>query len=281
MSDKGVEAGINFRQKFGEFALGLGLNAIWYSSEVLRTNEDNYGPGMEYRQAVGKSNWAVWGLQANGLYTQAEIDQIEDPSATPFGRVRAGDIKYIDQNNDGKVNNDDITVIGSSHATAAYSFTINASWRNFNLWAFFEAQTGRKTVNGSSTGSLPNDSDISNDYYWVKGEMKYPAHLLRRWTSENPDVNATYPRMTVSETGNNDQNSTYWASDKSYLSMPAIQLSYTFDKRIANAVVMKNVMIFVRANNLFRLGTNADIMQLNVGSEPQMRWYYFGIKTQF
>ena len=289
MRDNGVEAGINFRQKFGEFTLGAGLNAIWYSSEVLRTNEDDYGQGMEYRQAAGKSNWAVWGLQADGLYTRAEAERINDPSANvarpTFGIVRAGDIKYIDQNNDNKIDDDDLTVIGSSHATANYSLTLNASWRNFNLWACFDIQTGRNTIDGGITtyewSEGTNSNSYPSDYYWVYGEMKYPVHLLRRWTKENPNVDASYPRLTVSETGNNYRNSTYWLSNKNYFSMPAIQLSYTFGKRIANAMAMKDAMIFVRANNLFKIGPNADIQQLNVGSEPQLRWYYIGVKTQF
>ena len=270
--EQGFEAGINLRRKFGELTLDAGLNMIWCAPKILRTNEDDYGPGMEYRQSVGKSQWAVWGLEANGLYTQVDIDRINDPNADvarpTFGVVRAGDIKYRDLNNDGKIDNDDMTVIGSSHATAAYSFILNVSWRNFNLWANFTAQTGRNTVDGS-------------DYYWVNGEKKYPAHLLGRWTKANPNAHAAYPRLTVSETGNNYRNSTYWVSDKSYFSMPAIQLSYTFDKRIVSVVAMKNAMVFVRANNLFRVGPNADILNLNVAAEAQMRWYYVGVKTQF
>ncbi len=274
--EQGIEVGVNFRQKINNLVLDATLNAIWVSPKVLRTDEDDYGPGMEYRQSVGKPHWAVWGLQADGLYTQAEIDQINLPEANvvrpTYGVVRAGDIKYRDLNNDGKVDNDDITVIGSSHATSAYSFVLNASWRNFNLWTYFEAQLGRKTVDGNNS---------VNNYYWINGEMKYPAHLLGRWTDENPDINASYPRLTVSETGNNYRNSTYWVSDKSYFSMPSIQLTYSFNKRVANMLSTKDLMIFFRATNLFRVGPNSGILNLNVGSEPQMRWYFIGVKAQF
>lgn len=274
--EQGVELGLKFHQKFNDFVLDAVLNAIWSSPKILRTDEDDYGPEMEYRQSVGKSHWAMWGLQADGLYTQAEVDQINSSNASvvhpTYGIVRAGDIKYRDLNNDGKIDDNDITVIGSSHATSAYSLILNASWRNFNLWAYFDAQLGRKTVDGSNT---------VNDYYWVNGEMKYPARLLGRWTSENPDINASYPRLTVSETGNNYRNSTYWVSDKSYFSMPSIQLTYSFDKRIANKLATKDLMIFLRANDLFKIGPNADILQLNVGSEPQMRWYFIGVRAQF
>lgn len=274
--EQGVELGINFRRKFGDFTFDTKLNTIWYSTKVLRTDEDNYGPGMEYRQSVGKSIWAVWGLKANGLYTQTEIDQINDPNANvvrpTYSVVRAGDIKYLDLNNDGKVDDNDITVIGLSHPTFAYSLTLNASWRNFNLWTYFNTRLGVKTVDGTNA---------VNNYYWVNGEKKYPAHLIERWTSDNPDVNAAYPRLTVSETGNNYRNSTFWVSDKSYFSIPAIQLSYSFGERIASALAMKNIMLFLRADNFLTVGPNADILQLNVGSQPQMRWYYLGVKAQF
>jgi TonB-linked SusC/RagA family outer membrane protein len=274
--EHGIEAGLNFHQKFNDFVIDATLNMVWSSPKILRTDEDDYGPGMEYRQSTGKPHWAIWGLQADGLYTQAEVDQINSSNANvvypTYGIVRAGDIKYRDLNNDGKVDNNDMTVIGSSHATSAYSLILNASWRNFNLWAYFDAQLGRKSVDGGNA--------VSN-YYWINGEMKYPAHLLGRWTTENPDVNASYPRLTVSETGNNYRNSTFWVSDKSYFSMPSIQLTYSFDKRIAGMLATKELMIFLRANNLFKIGPNSDILQLNVGSEPQMRWYFIGVKAQF
>jgi TonB-linked SusC/RagA family outer membrane protein len=273
--EHGVEAGISYHQQVGELAFDVNLNMVWSAPKVLRTNEDDYGPGMEYRQSVGKSYWAVWGLQADGLYTQAEIDQINDPNAQvvrpAYGIVRAGDIKYIDLNHDGKVDENDISVIGSTHATSAYSFTLNTSWRNFNLYAYFDAQLGRKTVDGSTA---------FNDYYWVNAEKKYPAHLIGRWTNDN-DIHASYPRLTVSETGNNYRNSTFWISDKSYVSMPVLQLTYAFNKSFANRLSMHDLMIFLRANNLFKIGPNADVLQLNIGSEPQMRWYYIGLKAKF
>ncbi|GAB6009918.1 SusC/RagA family TonB-linked outer membrane protein [Dysgonomonas reticulitermitis] len=274
--EQGFEIGINLRQKIGQLTFDLGLNAIYCSPKILRIDEENYGTGMDYRQSAGKSYWSVWGLQADGLYTQADIDKINDPNADVvrpgYGIVRAGDIKYLDLNNDGKVNESDMTVIGSSHATSAYSFTLNASWRNFNLWACFDAQLGRKTIDGSNN---------VNDYYWINGEKKYPAHILDRWTSENPDVNAAYPRLTVSETGNNYRNSTFWVNDKSYFSMQAVQLTYSFGKHIASALAAKKLMVFLRANDLLKVGPNADVLRLNVGSEPQMRWYYIGVKAQF
>jgi TonB-linked SusC/RagA family outer membrane protein len=274
--EQGVEAGIKFHQKIGPVLFDASLNAIYCSPKILRTNEDDYGPGMEYRQSAGKSSWAVWGLQAEGLYTQAEIDQINNPNEQvvrpAYGIVRAGDIKYTDLNGDGKIDENDISVIGSSHATSVYSLTLNASWRNFNLWACFDMQLGRKTIDGSTA---------YNDYYWVNAEKKYPAHLINRWTVDNPDPNAAYPRLTVSETGNNYRNSTYWISNKNYFTMPVLQLTYSFDKHIANALAMKELMIYLRTNNLFKVGPNADIMQLNIGSEPQLRWYYVGIKAQF
>jgi hypothetical protein len=276
--EQGFEAGVSYRLKQGEFDLTLGLNAVWYDPKMLRTNEEQYGQGMEYRQKVGKSSKAVWGLLAEGLYTQQEIDRINssDPNVVrpTYGVVRAGDIRYRDLNGDMKIDDRDVSVIGSSAHKAACALTLNASWRNFNLWVYFETRIGQKTVDDGS-------------YYWVYGEeMKYPASLAGRWsydpaTGVDTRATATYPRLTISETGNNYQNSSYWVSDKSYFAMPAVQLTYAFDKRIAQAVRMKEAMVFVRAQNLFKVGPNADRLQLNVGSEPQMRWYYVGVKAQF
>ncbi len=275
--EQGVEAGVNYHRSMGDWKLGVGLNAVWYASEKLRTNEDDYGPSMKYHQAVGKSSNAVWGLIAEGLYTQQEIDQINASAPgvvrPTFGTVRAGDIRYRDMNGDGRIDPNDTAVIGLSHPESALSLTLNASWRNFSLWSYFEARFGQKSINASS-------------YYQVSGEMKYPAHLTGRWAYDpaagvDTRATATYPRLTVSEGGNNYRNSTYWLTNRDYLAMPAVQLNYAFSKKISDALRMKKAMVYVRAQNLFTVGPNADQLQLSVGSEPQMRWYYLGIKAEF
>jgi TonB-linked SusC/RagA family outer membrane protein len=276
--EQGIEAGINFSRKIGELQLNIGAKAIYIVPKILVTDELAYNRDEQYLRKTGTSPFALWGLVAEGLYTQEEIDRINDPAdgdvvRPGFGIVRAGDIKYLDQNNDKKIDNDDVRVLGSSHATANYGLTLNITWRQWNLFACFTAQTGISSF-------------FRSNYYNVSGEMKYPAHLTGRWaydpaTGTDTRSTATYPRLTVSEDANNFRNSTYWLGSRNYLSMPALQLTYAFGDKITNALRMKTLNVFARGQNLFMAGPNADKLRLNVGSEPQMRWYYFGLTAEF
>ncbi|MDR0697968.1 MAG: SusC/RagA family TonB-linked outer membrane protein [Tannerella sp.] len=275
--EQGFEAGVNFSHKSGEWQLNAGINMIYIAPRILTTDELLYPPEEQYLSKKGTSPFAQWGLIAEGLYTQEEIDRInhpdEDAVRPTFGTVRAGDIKYRDLNSDKKIDSEDVTVIGSSHATAGYGLTVGAAWRNLTLWAYFAAQRGKSGF-------------FRGNYYNVTGEMKYPAHLTGRWaydpeTGVDTRSTATYPRLTTAEEANNFRNSTWWLGTHNSVSMPALQLGYSFDRKITGALRMKKLTVFVRGQNLFMIGPNAAKLQLNVGSEPQMRWYYAGLNAEF
>jgi TonB-linked SusC/RagA family outer membrane protein len=275
--EQGFDVGIGFSHRAGDLQVNLVANIAYVVPKILVTDALVYGPDEQYLTRKSKSPNAIWGLIAEGLYTQEEINRINSAEAEvirpTFGTVRAGDIKYRDMNNDKRIDNDDITVLGSSHATANYGFTVNIAWRNLNLYAYFAAQTGRSAF-------------YRSNYYNVTGEMKYPAHLLGRWaydpeTGVDTRATATYPRLTTVEEANNFRNSSYWLSNCNYFSLPAVQLTYMFDNYITDKLHIKKLMVFARGQNLFLIGPNADKLQLNVGSEPQMRWYYAGINVEF
>jgi hypothetical protein len=246
--------------------------------------ELDYGPGMEYFKNEGKSFYANRGLIAEGLYTQEQIERINagDPAIarSGYGTVRAGDIKYTDLNKDGVINDHDMTTIGNSIPKATYSITVDVSWKNFNLFANLTARTG---VSGQLGGLNSN----STNYYWAYGgTMKYPAHMVGRWAYDpsyglDTRATATYPRLSSTMSENNYRASTFWKYDGSYVTMPLLQVTYKLPKSAAKAMYMKNAMVFLRGQNLFVLGPNAREMQLNVASEPQMRWYHAGVKLEF
>ncbi len=277
----GAEVGLKYLRKTGDWNFNIGLNAVFTHSEVLEDIQIDYGPGMEYYQKVGKSAFANRGLKALGLYTQEEIDRINagDPTIakSSYATVRAGDIRYADMNNDGIINDYDMIVMGQSRPKAFYSLTLDVSWKFLNLFANFTARTG-------SSGSL---NDLNKNYYWVYGsDMKYPSHLINRWAYDpsyglDTRATATYPRLGDSNNNNNYQYSTYWKYNASYLTMPLLQLTYTLPQSVANAIFMKKAMVFLRGQNLFMVGPNAREMELNIASEPQLRWYYVGVKLEF
>jgi len=273
---KGFEADINFNKQINDFRIDIDFNMINLVPTRLVLDELDYGPGYEYRQRAGKANDGLWGLVANGLYTQDEIDKINDPSdqTVPkpnFGAVQAGDIKYVDIDNDKVIDEKDIKMIGNSQARFNYGLRINLGYKNFNLFVFGQAETGFYSFN--------NDS-----YNWVYGEMKYPAYLVNRWAYDpilgvDTRETATYPRLTTQNNTNNFRNSTFWLTKRDYFSIPAVQFTYDIPK-IRNFITLKEVSVYARVENLITVSADK-YATLNVGNSPQLRMYFLGIKADF
>jgi TonB-linked SusC/RagA family outer membrane protein len=274
---QGVEADVRYSKQWGDFKLGVDFNFIHLVPKRVLIDELDYGPGLEYRQRQGKDNDAMWGLVALGLYTQDEIDLINDPADVTipkpsFGAVNAGDIKYEDKNGDKIIDENDIQAIGNSQPRFNYGLRINLDYKDLSLFVFAAAETGYTRFQ-------------NNSYSWVYGEMKYPTHLVNRWAYDpalgiDTRATATYPRLTTKNNSNNFRNSTYWLTSRDYFSIPAVQLSYNLPQSILPNNVIKKCTIYARIDNLITLSKDK-YATLNVGNSPQLRMYDFGLKASF
>ena len=276
-TQQGFEADLRFKKEIGDFRLNVDFNMINLVPTRVLLDELDYGAGYEYRQRQGKANDAMWGLVADGLYTQDEIDLINDPNdatiAKPaFGEVKAGDIKYVDLDDNKIIDEADVKAIGNSQARFNYGLRVTIGYKDLSLFVFGTAETGYHRIN-------------SNSYSWVYGEMKYPAHLVNRWAYDpalNVDTRATatYPRLTTKSNTNNFRSSTFWLTERDYFSIPAIQLSYAVPYKFLQNLSLKQVSVYARVDNLMTISKDK-YATLNVGSSPQLRMYNLGIKAGF
>jgi TonB-linked SusC/RagA family outer membrane protein len=269
--DQGFEFGANYEKKISNFKYNVGLNMININPVLTKVDELNYGPGLEYRQKAGKASDAIWGYQAIGLFSDAQ--DIANSPVQKLGQVSPGDIKYRDMNGDGIIDDNDETVIGNSHARYNYVLSINLNYKNFELFTYLNAQTGKSSL-------------YTGDYYWVYGQLKYPEYLTNRWAYDpvngvDTRATATYPRLSSKSSSNNLRNSSYWLYGSDYLSVPVVQLTYTLPEFIGKKLYTRNLSVFCRATNILMVAANKDKMQLNTSSEPQMRNYSVGLKAQF
>ena len=277
---RGFEISLSYDKRFDrDWSLSVNAGMVYYKAKNLKVDELDYGPGMEYNQQTGKSLSALWGYVADGFYTQEEIDRINDPSdqtiAKPsFGTVQAGDMKYLDLNDDGVINDRDQKVIGDLRSTCDYRLAFTVRWRNFSLYAQMRAQTGGSQL---MTGS----------YYQVYGEMKYPSYLKSARWAYDPErgidtrETASYPRLTTTGNTHNFKNSTFWIAATDFIKIPVVQLTYHLSDRIARKIGMKNPNVYFRANNLLTLAPEKEKLLLNVGGEPAYTWFALGFKANF
>lgn len=259
---QGVEMGLNFSEKFGDFSINIGTNLVYSVPKTLLIDEPVYSEDLSYLTRAGKPTDAMFGWVSEGLFqSQADIDT---SAFQTFGIVKPGDIKYKDLNGDRIIDNNDREMIGNSQSRFGYGLNLNLKYKRIELFA-----------NGS--GQAGGESYYNNAYYWVYGARKYSEVVRDRWTEETA-ATATYPRLSTTQSSNNFRNSTFWMQNRNYFRLQTVQLTYTLP---ASMGILKETRLFIRGNNLATLSKIKDKLDLNIGSMPRMTQFSIGLTAAF
>ena len=258
----GAELGLTFNKSFGDLSLVVGANLLYANSEVKKRDEV-YADA--YQNRTGRPVDAMFGLVADGLFQSKT--EIAEHEVQAFGTVVPGDIKYVDQNDNGIVDANDEVQIGRSQAPFSYGLNVKLAYKNFTLFAL-------------GTGRVGADSYISGNYYWVDGNDKYSEYVVNRWT-EATKTTATFPRLSSITNQNDFRNSTFWLYRDDYFRIERVQLTYDLPETVAGKLLMKNLSFYVDASNLWTISKQREIRELVIGSEPSYRSFSLGVKTRF
>ena len=262
----GVDFVVNINKKIGEVDWTLGLTGNYLKTEAIKRDELYED---KYRNRVGKPIDGLWGLQSNGFYESEE--DIASYGATPsFGEVKPGDIKYIDQNKDGVIDEKDEVYLGNpgwSGAPFAFGINLTAKWRNFTLFA-------------RGTGNVGTYGMKDNTYYWVYGDRKYSEVVLNRWTPATAET-ATYPRLTTLSGDNNFRSSDFWLYKANRFDLAKVQLTYDFPVEMLKKSFVRELGVYVSGENLLTIAKERKYMEMNIGSTPQCRFFNIGVKASF
>jgi len=263
---KGFDFSVNFNKHVGEFDFTLGLNGIYYTTNAAKRDELNE---WDYQNRQGRSIDGIWGLQSLGLFQDA--DEITNSPQQKFGgEVRPGDIKYVDQNDDGIIDEQDNVYLGKGGwAGAPFTVGVNlvAKWKNLTFFAL-------------GTGNFGAYSMKNSTYFWESGNGKYSEVVRDRWTEATKET-ATYPRLTTESGDNNFRNSDFWLYKTDRFNLAKVQITYDIPKNVLQNVVFQDISMYVSGDNLLTISKEREILEMNVGSAPQTRFYNFGIKAVF
>ena len=269
---KGFELGLDYLKKFNDVTFKLGGNILYAQSEVTKRDEI-YEFNYQYR--VGNPVESIFGLVDQGFYAQNDFitdsqgnltlkDELPVPA---YGAVQPGDIKYLDKNNDGIIDNNDREKIGQWTNPWSYGINLKLQYKDLSLFVL-------------GVGQFGGESNMSDDYYWVDGNDKYSEVVLNRWTPETANT-ATYPRLSAGANNNNFRTSTFWMYDNSFFEVKRVQLTYEFTDKVCQKLKMQNLSVNVAGSNLLELSKNSDVRQLNIGGNPQYRYFTLGLRTSF
>jgi hypothetical protein len=236
-------------------------------SEVLYSDEVNqpYSWMVRTGQKVGQA----FGYTALGLIqTQAEASSV--PAFVGY-TPQPGDIKYLDRNNDGVINQLDQSPIGPTSPAINLGFNLGFRYGGFDFSALFQ-------------GALNRNVYLSGGGYWEfqnSGLGQAYQQQLNRWTPATA-ATATYPRLSIGNNTNNDIFSTYWFRPADYVRLKNIELGYTVPVRLTNAIRLKSARLFVNGTNLLTFTNLKDVDPevSDLGTYPIQKLLNIGINIK-
>lgn len=268
---QGVELGLNYTFELGtDFSITAGSNLLYTSPEITKREEPFYEGENKALLREGTPTDARWGLISDGLYSEDDFNAdgtlvagLPEPT---FGSIQAGDIKYLDQNGDDIIDENDERIIGEGLRTS-YSFYLDISFKKFDFYALGAGQGGRSNFRSGS-------------YHRVYGNVKYSEMANEAYGPDNKDVNAIHPRLSRSNVSNNNRNSDYWLYNDNHFTIPTMQLTYNFSG--ANSLsFLRDARVYLRADNVAVFGENTKYSELNIGGAPRTRAFTLGVVTSF
>lgn len=283
MENWGLEFEASWKQSVKDFNYYVSANASYMKNKLVHLgNASGIKPNIENNGASGVGEYVrgsngevypyFYGLKTDGLFqNQAEIDAYRNadggliqPAAKP------GDVRFIDLNNDGQINDDDKTKIGKGMPDWTYGFSLGASYKGFDASVFFQGTIGNDVFEFAQRGDVPR--------------MNRPEWILQRWHGEG--TSNRIPRMTSANENQNWRSSDLYVKDGSYLRLKNAQIGYTLPSALTRMASIQRLRVFVAGENLLTFtgydGFDPEISDgIDKGIYPQSRTVSVGLNVTF
>ena len=258
--NKGFELQLGYRNNIGD--LNYSVNANYTSVDNVVTS---LGLGQPYiagvsRTAEGYPIGYIYGHVADGVFmTKAELDAAnqsareaalaKNPNLTStqlsniyyqFATTSPGDVRFADIDNDGKVTNDDRTMIGNPIPKHFYGFSFNLEYQGFDMNASFQGVGG---------------NDVHYGYHYINRGMATTLNketwILDRWRSEAEPGNGIVPRAIIGDPTGNNRTSTLQVYPGDYLKLKQLSVGYSVPGSVTSGIGLSSLRVYASGYNLF------------------------------
>jgi len=235
VENKGWETALNWRDQFRSFSYQIGFNLSDNRNKITDLPGGSQLGGTIRR--VGVPIDAIFGIEAIGIFqTAAEVAA----HATQLpGKTGPGDLKYKDQNGDGRIDANDRVVLADRLPHYVWGSNMSAQYKNVDVSVLFQG-----------VGQLYTymDGALIEGPTW---ENFYPEYLRDNWTPENP--NATMPRFVFRSDHNHNApgRNSWWVRDARYVNLKNINVGFKVPSSLAAKAGFSSARFYVAGSNVY------------------------------
>lgn len=247
VENKGLELALTHNNTINGISYSVSANIAknWNKITYLGEGVANMAPDKDYGyiEAVGQAMGTFYGYKTDGLLTAEDIasgNYISDGT-----KVQPGDVKYVDMDDSGTLTPEDRTFLGKEVPDFTYGGSISVSYKNFDLGIFGQGISGAKVY-----------LKMENAHPFADNAPPREWHK-KRWTEENPNPRAAYPRLLPQGNANYKFNtkdfSDFWLFSADYFRVKNITLGYTLSQKLVRTIGLTNLRLYVSSENPFTI----------------------------
>ena len=249
VENKGIEVGLNWNDRIGDFSYGINVNFAYNKNEVTKINNSEgiiHGPsnvliqGSDevFQAKVGEPIGYFYGMKTDGVFqNQAQIDAWKAKYTDNIhgGNPQPGDLIYVDTNGDNIIDLDDRCNIGDPHPDFTAGMNINLGYKGFDFSATATGAFGQQILRSTN-----NDSNMADN---LSQKLVYGSWRGEGTSNFLPKLNnlKNINYMTMSE---------IWLEDADYVKIQNVTIGYDF-KKLWKSCPLQQLRLYVSANNLF------------------------------
>lgn len=283
MQNTGVEMDLSYQFAVADVNFRIGTNVSYIKNKLIQLGNTEGWENYDAREGetISRAQNGLpfpyfYGKKTDGIFqNQAEIDAYVDKNGNKIQpKAVPGDVRFVDYNGDGKIDDLDRTQIGKGMPDWTYGFNLYVEYKGIDLSANLQ-------------GTIGNDIYDATRRLQVT-YVNLPSYMLDRWHGEG--TSNKYPRMQNGEYKNWSSSDLY-VHDGSFLRLRNLQLGYTLPKNIVNKAFIQNLRLHVSAENLFTItsyeGSDPEIsasgtsIGIDRGIYPQARTFSVGASVTF
>lgn len=310
MGNQGVEVSLTYRDNIGAVSYSVSPNIAFNKNKIIDLNGSEFKKGdlniggQATLTQEGSSVGRFYGYKTDGLFkSQAEVDAYEKDGTKIQPNAAAGDVKFLDLNENGSIDEGDKTFIGSPIPDASFGITFNAEYKGFDFSMMWQGDLGNEIYNNGRT-YVETGAAAINQTTRVLDRFRENDLTLTTPGGETiflpANTNTSFPRAVLSDpNGNFSKISDIFIEDGSYLRCKRITLGYTVPTTFVSKlniekfrayVGMKNPITFTKYSFFDPEVTGMNNNNLERGIDMQNNWgnvnsvlreFFVGVELSF